>query len=119
MNPGQKNLIPLSDRTKDAQREIQSKGGLASAAARRGRKSLREIMNGILNHPQPVFSITGEYTDLGGGERTMMASMALGLVEKAMKGDVKAFNAIMRIVGEDEPQDEPSPEQEKVTNVTV
>ena len=42
---GEDNLIPLDRRAKDEQREIQSMGGVASGAARRRRKALREALD--------------------------------------------------------------------------
>lgn len=42
-SPNTKNLIPLNKRTKKAQREIQSKGGKASAEKARERKKISEI----------------------------------------------------------------------------
>ena len=42
-SPNTKNLIPLNKRTKKAQREIQSKGGKASAEKARERKKVSEM----------------------------------------------------------------------------
>lgn len=48
------NLIPLSQRTKEEQREIQSKGGKASGEVRRQRQQLREAIQGILDSTYKV-----------------------------------------------------------------
>ena len=42
------NLIPMNERTKDEQREIASKGGKASGAARRRKRTMREAAQLIL-----------------------------------------------------------------------
>lgn len=41
------NLIPLNERTKEEQREIARKGGIASGKARRKKKLLRQILDEI------------------------------------------------------------------------
>ena len=48
------NLIPLNERTKDEQREIQRKGGIASGKARREKADLKKKVNEILS--MDVFS---------------------------------------------------------------
>ena len=45
------NLIPMNERTKDEQREIASKGGKASSAARRRKRTMREAAQLILQAP--------------------------------------------------------------------
>lgn len=50
----EQNLIPLSQRTKEEQREIQSKGGKASGEVRRQRQQLREAIQGILDSTYKV-----------------------------------------------------------------
>ncbi len=44
-----KNLIPQSKRTKDEQREIARKGGIASGVARREKKTVQKILNDFLS----------------------------------------------------------------------
>ena len=56
-NETSKNLIPQSERTKDEQREIARKGGIASGIARREKKTVQKILNDFLstaakNNPQ-------------------------------------------------------------------
>lgn len=41
---GTDNLIPIPNRTKNEQKEITRKGGIASGKARRQRKTLREVL---------------------------------------------------------------------------
>jgi hypothetical protein len=47
-NETSKNLIPQSERTKDEQREIARKGGIASGIARREKKTVQKILNDFL-----------------------------------------------------------------------
>ena len=48
-NETSKNLIPQSKRTKDEQREIARKGGIASGIARREKKTVQKILNDFLD----------------------------------------------------------------------
>ena len=48
-NETSKNLIPQSERTKDEQREIARKGGVASGIARREKKTVQKILNDFLS----------------------------------------------------------------------
>lgn len=78
----EKNLKPLNKRTKDEQREIQKKGGKASARAKAARKTLREELLALLSD--------GETQN----------KLSLALIQKASSGDVKAFIAIRDTIGE-------------------
>lgn len=49
---GYKNLVPLDQRTKDEQRTIQEKGGIASGVARRRKRSMREAADYYLALPE-------------------------------------------------------------------
>ena len=48
-NETSKNLIPQSKRTKEEQREIAKKGGIASGVARREKKTVQKILNDFLS----------------------------------------------------------------------
>lgn len=48
-NETSKNLIPQSKRTKEEQREIAKKGGIASGIARREKKTVQKILNDFLS----------------------------------------------------------------------
>ncbi len=78
----EQNLIPHNKRSKNEARENGRKGGVASGEARRKRKSLREQLELLLENGDTQESI------------------AVALIEKAMKGDVKAFEVIRDTIGE-------------------
>lgn len=82
------NLKPLNTRTKEEQREIAIKAGKASGEARRKKKRFKELFNSVLDE-----------TDVETGERHDM-SIAKAMINKAKKGNVKAFEAIRDTVGE-------------------
>lgn len=70
--------------------EEAKKGGIASGESRRRKKLLRECLDELL---------AKEYTSEG---KTLTGSEALAvtLMEKAMKGDVKAFEVLRDTAGE-------------------
>ncbi|MBR6232053.1 MAG: hypothetical protein IKQ99_03030, partial [Alphaproteobacteria bacterium] len=65
-------------RTVDEQREIAKKGGIASGEARRKKKSFRETLEQLIVMED----------DTGA---TNQEAVCMGLIKKAMKGDVKAY----------------------------
>ena len=83
----EKNLrVPTSSEA----RENGKKGGIASAESRKRKKLLRECIDELL---------AKEYTSEG---KTLTGSEALAvtLMKKAMKGDVKAFEVLRDTAGE-------------------
>lgn len=78
----EKNLIPHNKRSKSEARENGRKGGIASGESRRKRKSLREQLEILLENGNTQESI------------------AVALVEKAMSGDVRAFEVLRDTIGE-------------------
>ena len=82
------NLKSLGDRTTDEQRKIARMGGKASGEARRRRKQLRELIEAVLAMPA---------TDRDG---TKAEAIAAALVERAEKGDTRAFELVRDTLGE-------------------
>ena len=78
----EKNLIPLNERTKSQQREIASKGGKASAEAKRKRKTLKEELLLMLE------------------DEEVQKSVAVALIQEAQNGNVKAFGMLRDTIGE-------------------
>lgn len=86
-----KNLIPQSERTKEEQREIARKGGIASGETRRAKKSLREAMQILMD------------TDLTGKDGKTMTgteAMAAKAFQAALKGDWKAWELVRDTAGQ-------------------
>lgn len=78
----EENLISLADRTKEEQREIARKGGIASGEARRRRKTLKEELIALLE--------TNDNNN----------KISLALLQKALNGDIQAFVTIRDTIGE-------------------
>lgn len=87
--------------TAQKQREIQRAGGLASVAARRKKKALLESARVILSADLPSEykgNIERRYGELPDEADTTFAYMTARMVDQAMNGDVRAFNALKDIV---------------------
>lgn len=87
MYNGIENLRPLNTRTKEEVKKIASKGGKASGKARRKKKELKQLLELALSQP---------YKD---GDDNYFAVTA-ALVEKALNGDVKAYEVIRDTIGQ-------------------
>lgn len=78
----EENLIPMSERSKNEVRAIARKGGINSGKSRRERKTLKEELLLLLSK----------------GDTQQKISLAL--LQRAMKGDTKAFEVIRDSIGE-------------------
>lgn len=100
----EQNLIPV--RSESEARKMGEKGGIASGEARRAKKTLRERVrmfgelkvDGKAKEQMRQMGISEDDAD-------RFTQAAVSLFQKALKGDVSAFNAIRDIIGE-KPVDE-------------
>ena len=99
------NLIPQSERTKAEQREIARKGGIASGKARREKRALKDTLEELLAMPikdgksadlEQIKSIAG----VKGKNITMQEAIMLAMLDKAVKGDVKAAEYVRDTIGQ-------------------
>lgn len=81
------NLVPNEKRTPSERRANAKKAGLASGAARRRRKTFKELLDIALQKELD-------------GEGTYGEAVVASMIEAALAGDVKAFVAIRDTVGE-------------------
>lgn len=79
---GQENLITFADRSEEEKREISLKGAKASAEARRKKKLLKESLELLLEM------------------NNNQENICVALVNKALDGDVKAFETIRDSIGQ-------------------
>lgn len=93
------NLIPVTKRTKEEQRAISSKGGKASAVARRKRADLKRALDIILTAEvsNPNTRAMLEEMGLPTDNQTLMA---LSMFQQAVKGNMKAAELIVKVVAE-------------------
>lgn len=102
----EKNLIPFSERTKNEQREIAKKGGQASGAARRRKKSLKEAADLYLSLPVTDKRRLNKLKrrDLEPADIDNQMAMVVGLVEAATCGDARAAKVVLEMLGDDPAQ---------------
>lgn len=88
---GIENLKPQSERTKEEQREIARKGGIASGKARAEKRDLRKALEALLEK---------DFKDKSGNTISGTEAITTKLFEQAMKGNVKAFETLRDTVGQ-------------------
>lgn len=88
----EQNLTPFtSEQSRDEAVKNGRKGGIASGEARRNKRDIRMALEALLEK---------EYTDKAGNVMTGVEAIALKQMEKAMKGDTKAFEVVRDTVGQ-------------------
>lgn len=96
----EQNLIPANKRTKDEHREIAKKGGIASGKARRKKANLKKAFETILQAEVVSPNVKKQLEDLG-FESTNEMALAMVMMQKAMKGNVRAFEQISKLTTTD------------------
>lgn len=105
---GEDNLKPFNKLTEEEQRKISSKGGKASGEARRKKKLMKDQIELLLSLPFPdVQDRNGKklkttFKQLGLNDENIdnQMAMVIAMWQKALKGDVNAFNTLRDTVGE-------------------
>lgn len=82
---------PINERSTSEQREICQKGGIKSGEARRAKKTMREMLNYLLEK---------EITNRSGEKATTQEAITVSLINQALKGNVKAWEVIRDTIGE-------------------
>lgn len=86
-------------RTPSERRELARKAGEASGRARRRTAAMRETMNRLLTMRVQVDGLS-DVLIADGGESTYEEIITMAMIEQAALGNVKAYNAIMKVVGQ-------------------
>ena len=96
----EKNLIPVTKRTKSEAREKSKKGGQASGAARRKKKSMKQVANYLLSLPV-VEKLQEEMIQSGIAvdETDNQTALVFSMMQRAIKGNVTAAQFIANITG--------------------
>lgn len=109
---GTENLIPFNERTKEEQRKIQRKGGIASGKARREKADLKKKVNEIL--AMDVFSPQlKEMLEEKGLSATNQTAVATVLLQKALKGDMRAIELLAKMNGNEGTKDKLDQKEQK------
>ncbi|MGN1165085.1 MAG: hypothetical protein ACI4S2_01490 [Lachnospiraceae bacterium] len=99
-----------SNRTPEERRELAIKAGKASGKARRRTSNLRDTMNKLLTMKVEVDGLS-DVLRADGGESTYEEVITMAMIQQAMLGDVKAYKAIMQVVGQTNKSDADLEEQ--------
>lgn len=102
------NLKPV--RTKREARERGRNGGIKSGEARRRTAALRDTMNKLLTMKVEVDGLS-DVLRADGCESTYEEVITMAMIQQAMLGDVKAYKAIMQVVGQTSKSDADLEEQ--------
>lgn len=85
------NLIPTNMRSKSEVRKNSRKGGIASGEARRRKRDIRMAIDALLEKT---------YKGKGGEELSGAEAIALKQMERALKGDTRAFEVVRDTAGQ-------------------
>lgn len=96
----EQNLIPANKRSKSEARKNGSKGGVASGVARRKKANLKKAFETILQAEVASSNVKKQLEELGFDSTNEMA-LAMVMMQKAMKGNVRAFEQISKLTTTD------------------
>ena len=96
----EQNLIKNSERTPSERRENAKKAGVASGKARRKKANLKKAFETILQADVASPNVKKQLEDMGFDTTNEMA-LAMVLMQKAMKGNVRAFEQISKLTTTD------------------
>ncbi|CAM1665967.1 stress-induced protein [Streptococcus mitis] len=96
----EQNLIKNSERTPSERRENAKKAGVASGKARRKKANLKKAFETILQADVASPNVKKQLEDLGFDTTNEMA-LAMVMMQKAMKGNVRAFEQISKLTTTD------------------
>lgn len=117
---GTKNLKTMAERSPEEVKEMQRKGGINSGIARRKKKSMRESMAALLE-AQVTPNVVNNLKKRGyKGEAPETYNDALNvsmLIQAMMKGDVRAYVAVMELMGEKTQVLDINPSNEKFAEI--
>ena len=89
------NLRPQNLRTKEEQREIARKGGIASGESRRRSRSMKTILKQMARMDVINEDLKAILESMG-VDPTQDVAMAFSIVNEAIRGNVRAFDAYMK-----------------------
>lgn len=96
----EQNLIKNSERTPSERRENAKKAGVASGKARRKKANLKKAFETILQADVVSPNVKKQLEDMGFDTTNEMA-LAMVMMQKAMKGNVRAFEQISKLTTTD------------------
>lgn len=107
----EENLIPMSERSKSEARELGRKGGINSGKARSIKAKEKAEWEELLSLPMKSGKVDKikSLADVKGANLTVSKAMKAKIVSEVLKGNLRAYELLLRCVGMDEPEpQEPS-----------
>ena len=100
--PNEQNIIPNSERTPEERREIARAGGIASGAARRRKRSLKQAADLYLSLPVTDRRVWNKIARDGVDPEDIDNQMAVivGLTEAAVQGDARCAKVLIDLLGD-------------------
>lgn len=100
--PNEQNIIPNSERTPEERREIARAGGIASGAARRRKRSLKQAADLYLSLPVTDRRVWNKIARDGVDPEDIDNQMAVivGLTEAAVQGDARCAKVLVDLLGD-------------------
>lgn len=100
--PNEQNIIPNSERTPEERREIARAGGIASGAARRRKRSLKQAADLYLSLPVTDRRVWNKIARDGVNPEDIDNQMAVivGLTEAAVQGDARCAKVLVDLLGD-------------------
>lgn len=101
----EKDLVPLNKRTKDEQKKITQKGGIASGKSRRRKKALRTALKEAMTmqlkelHPDMQTAIM-QAAKLGDAELTVSDAVLGSIIRNACRGNSQMAKLLLDVLGE-------------------
>lgn len=104
----EENLIPFSERSESEARENGRKGGIASGAARRRKRSMKEAADYYLSLPETDRRTVNALLRAQVPSEDIDNQMAVvkGITAAAKRGDARAAAVLLKMLGEDSPQED-------------
>ena len=102
----EENLIPFSERSENEARENGRKGGIASGAARRRKRSMKEAADYYLRLPETDRRTVNALLRAQVPSEDIDNQMAVvkGITAAAKRGDARAAGVLLKMLGEDSPK---------------
>ena len=101
-NVGTENLIPMSERTKEEQKEIAKMGGIASGKVRQEKATMKKTLEMLLDTIPNI----KENKD----KKTFRELSTEGLMIGAVQGKAENYKLIMQVLGEMQQEEATTPE---------
>lgn len=119
----EKDLIPMNMRTKEEQKEITTKAGIASGVARRKKRTMKELTQLLLNSKptdkDTIEKIKMVFPDLKESEITNKVVLINEQIKKASLGDTKSFEVVRDTSGEKPVEKVESINEDKINILTI